>query len=375
MKKILIGLALLVTSSLLSTLPLPLRAQRVLVVASRASDHVRMIAAARPFFQRLADSTGLMIDFTDDTSVINDANLHRYQAFVMLHLAPFDMSYAQQAALQRFIEAGGGWVGIHAAGLTGAGFLAPHTRYWQWFEDFMGGVAYSPHPAYQPARLVVEDRGHPVAAGLPSSFIVSDEWYEFSSSPRSRVHVLASVDESTYHQNKPMGDHPIAWCNEQYPHTVYIGVGHDPSVLDNAAYARLLRNALLWAARPSVPIEMAGGRVSYGQVLSTPQSPGVVYARAKTWFEGPSPDHNLHLDFADSNHLSGSDVLKVGAFFVRFRFDVTVRDGSYILHTDHYRVVCRSGSRHARIVGVLGPCARRPSPLPGAGPVREWRLA
>lgn len=328
MKKILIGIALFVSQTVI--------AQRVLVVASRASDHVRMIAAARPFFQHLADSTGLTIDFTDDTSVINDANLRRYQAFVMLHLAPFDMSYGQQAALQRFIEAGGGWVGIHAAGLTGSSFLAPHTRYWQWFEDFMGGVVYSPHPAYQQARLVIEDRGHPVCHGLPASFPISDEWYEFDHSPRSTVHVLASVDESTYHQNKPMGDHPIIWANERYPHTVYIGVGHDPSDFDNAAYVRLLRNALLWATRPSVPIEMAQGRVSYTHVKSTLESPGEVYAAATTWFANPSVDHNLHLDFADSNHLAGSDVIKVGAFFVRFRFDVTVREGSYVLHTDHY---------------------------------------
>src|SRR5258708_4691946 len=46
---------------------------------------------------------------------------------------------ASRAKDQKFVEQGRGWVGIHEAGLTGREFLAPRTKYWQWFEDFMGG--------------------------------------------------------------------------------------------------------------------------------------------------------------------------------------------------------------------------------------------
>ena len=233
----------------------PVPSFRVLVLASRASDHVKMIAAARPYLEKMAADNNFSLDFTDDTSKINDANLAGYQVFVMLHLAPFDMSYSQQAALQRFVEQGKGWVGIHAAGLTGKEFLAPHSRYWQWFEEFMGGVIYSPHPAYQQATLIVEDRNHPATKGLPARFAISDEWYEFNTSPRSHVRVLASVDESSYRQNKPMGDHPIIWTNERYRRMIYIGVGHDPSVFNNDSYTSLLRNAILWAASISIPMK------------------------------------------------------------------------------------------------------------------------
>ena len=341
MKKHLLQQFLIIVASIVSTAALAQAPRfRVLVVASRASDHLRMIAAAQPFFQRMADSADFALDFTDDTSVINTANLKRYQVFVMLHLAPFDMSYAQQEALQRFIEGGGGWVGIHAAGLTGATFLAPHTRYWQWFEDLMGGVVYSPHPAYQQATLVVEDRSHPATHGLPSSFPISDEWYEFDHSPRAQVRVLARVDESTYHQNKPMGDHPIVWTNEQYPHTIYIGVGHDPSALQNPAYAALVKNAILWAGRPSIPIPMKEGRVSYTHTQPTLLSPGYIYAQARRWFEGPSPDHNLTLTFADSTHLAGTQVLRVPMgdhyYLVRYRLEVSIADGQYTIRTSHY---------------------------------------
>jgi len=159
---------------------------RVLVVASKAKDHLKMIAAAKPFFEELAAKNHFAVDFTDDADTINDENLAHYQVFVMLHLAPFDMTYAQQAAMQKFIESGKGWVGIHAAGLTGRDFLAPGTTYWEWFEAFMGGVTYSPHPAYQKGTVIVEDRKHPATKHLPAKFEISDEWYEFNESPRQR---------------------------------------------------------------------------------------------------------------------------------------------------------------------------------------------
>lgn len=207
-----------------------------------------MIAAATPFLETMAQENGFTVRVSLDAGEINDENLAQYQVFVMLHLAPFDMSAAQQAALQRFIVSGKGWVGIHAAGLAGKNFLGVGTPYWQWFEDFLGGVTYSPHPRYQKGTVLVEDREHPATRNLPASFEMSDEWYEFNESPRARVRVLATADESTYKQNKPMGDHPLIWINEQFRRAIYIAVGHDSTALANPAYAILLRDSLLWAA-------------------------------------------------------------------------------------------------------------------------------
>src|SRR5437588_2633171 len=208
---------------------------KTLVVASKAKDHLPMIASAEPFFAQMAAENRFAVDFTDDAGTINEENLGRYQVFVMLHLAPFDMTPPQQEALQRFIESGKGWVGIHAAGLTGKQFRRD-AKYWQWFEDFMGGVTYSPHPAYQKGTVAVEVRRHPATKHLPARFEISDEWYEFNGNPRGQTRILATADESTYKQNKPMGDHPIIWTNERYRRAIYIAIGHDPSALENKAY-------------------------------------------------------------------------------------------------------------------------------------------
>ena len=144
-----------------------------------------MIAAATPMLEKMARENHFAIDITDDATVVNDENLARYQVFVQLQEAPFDLSSDQQQALQKFIEQGHGWVGIHAAGLTGKRFIDAKSKYWQWFEDYLGGITYSPHPKYQPGVLVIEDRTHPVTKNLPARMEISDEWYEFNESPRS----------------------------------------------------------------------------------------------------------------------------------------------------------------------------------------------
>jgi len=221
---------------------------KVFVTTSKAKDHIKMMAVAEPALQKMAEENNFQIDISNDTALINDHNLSEYQVFIALQQAPFDMSPEQQQSVQRFIEQGKGWVGIHAGGLTGNFFKGADKPYWQWFENFMGGIVYSPHPAFQRGMLIVEDPNHPVTKNLPSQFEVADEWYEFDKSPRPNVHVLIRADESSYHQNKPMGDHPIVWTNEQFNRMIYIGIGHDPYLWGDTNYVTMVKQAILWAA-------------------------------------------------------------------------------------------------------------------------------
>ena len=189
---------------------------RVFVITSMAKDHQKMIAAAMPVLHRLGRENGFGVDITNDGEAITEEKLRGYQVVVMLQEAPFDVPAEGQKAIEKFVEAGGGWVGIHAAGLPSREYTAKESAYWGWYEKLMGGeggIQYRPHPAYQKARLVVEDRGHAATKELPGEMWVSDEWYEFDHSVRGRkgIRVLASVDEGTYKQNVAMGDHPMIW--------------------------------------------------------------------------------------------------------------------------------------------------------------------
>jgi type 1 glutamine amidotransferase len=223
---------------------------KVLVVASADPDHNPMILKSKAFLEEIASQNNFEIFFTRDATLINDENLSKYRVFVQLHLAPFDMTETQQIALQHYISRGKGWVGVHAAGLTGRQFQRPDAPYWKWFEELMGDIIYSPHPQKQTGTIVVEDRMHPVTKNLPPSFTFFDEWYEFNRSPRPSVHVLATADETSYKPEKPMGDHPMIWINPSFNRVIYVGIGHDTSACKDPNFGILMRDAILWAASP-----------------------------------------------------------------------------------------------------------------------------
>ncbi|MBK7710178.1 MAG: ThuA domain-containing protein, partial [Bacteroidales bacterium] len=223
---------------------------KILVVASADPDHDPMIMKAEGFLKKMGAENNFDVFYTRDATLINDENLAQYQVFVQMHLAPFDMTPDQQAALQHFISQGKGWVGVHAAGLTGTQFKGTSVPYWMWFEKLMGDIIYSPHPKKQTGKILVEDRTHPVTKNLPPSFSFYDEWYEFNRSPRPNVHVLATADETSYKQEIPMGDHPMIWINPHYDRAVYIGIGHDTTACTDPNFTILMRDAILWAASP-----------------------------------------------------------------------------------------------------------------------------
>jgi type 1 glutamine amidotransferase len=276
---------------------------RVLVVASADPDHAPMIDAAPPLFESIARENGFAVDFTRGGAAVTDEGLSRYAVVVVLHMAPFDLSNDQQDALQRFVERGGGWVGVHAAGLTGKQFLAPGMRYWQWFEDFFGSVVYSPHPALQKGTVAVEDRAHPVTRNLPERFEVIDEWYEFDRSPRPNVHVLACADESTYKPKQPMGDHPIVWTHPKHERMVYVGIGHHVSMCADPHFRILMRDAILWA-RASAPRFRA-------LVLAEKAQPHAAFVEAASrWLDDWARRDGFALDFVENTETIDEALLQ-----------------------------------------------------------------
>jgi type 1 glutamine amidotransferase len=86
---------------------------------------------------------------------------------------------------------------------------------------------------------------------IPESFVIpKEEWYTYDKSPRPNVHVLASVDESSYSpaSDIKMGDHPVIWTNDHMTaRNVYIFMGHGPDLFENKSFTTIFRNAINWA--------------------------------------------------------------------------------------------------------------------------------
>lgn len=220
---------------------------RVFVIGAVDQYHSPMVQCARSMFQAIADNNNLDLHFTTDTAEITLATLTRYDVFIQLHVAPYDLSASQQFAIQQFISRGKGWIGIHAAGLIGKNLQPADRHSWKWYWKMLGDANYTPHPPLQDGTVRIEDASHPVVRNLPSTFSLRDEWYEFDAPP-ANAHVLAVADESSYQPRNPMGTHPVIWTNPDYDRALYISVGHDVSSCDNSDYSVLIRDAIQWAA-------------------------------------------------------------------------------------------------------------------------------
>jgi len=97
--------------------------------------------------------------------------LKKYAAIVFLSSTGEILSGNQEIAVERYMQAGGGFVGIHAA--TDAEYD------WNWYVKMIGG-SFKSHPANQEATLIINDKNHPSTDSLPATWTRTDEWYNFN---------------------------------------------------------------------------------------------------------------------------------------------------------------------------------------------------
>ncbi len=174
------------------------------------------------------ESLGTANDFsvtaTENANHFTAANLANYEAIVFLNTINNVLNSSQEAAMEQYIQNGGGFVGVHSAAGTEPS--------WGWYGDLVG-ARFQSHPAIQQATVVVTDQTHPSTAHLPQQWVRTDEWFNYQSNPRGSVNVLATLDESTYSGGVDGADHPIAWYHDfDGGRSWYTGLGHT-----NASYA------------------------------------------------------------------------------------------------------------------------------------------
>jgi cytochrome c len=177
---------------------------RVLVFTRTAGFRHRSIEDGVAAIRRLGRRHGFAVDDTADPARIGQG-LAGYRAVVFLSTTGDLLDPGQQAALERYLRGGGGWVGVHAA--------ADAEYDWPWYGGLVGAW-FRRHPAVQRATVRPAPGAAALAGKLPARWERSDEWYDFRANPRGRVRVLATVDESTYRDGGMGTDHPIAWCQE-----------------------------------------------------------------------------------------------------------------------------------------------------------------
>src|SRR5829696_5162428 len=92
--------------------------KKILVFSKTAGYRHESIPDGKLALIELGKNNEFEVDTTEDASLFNEDNLKKYKAVVFLSTTMNVLDPVQQADFKRFIESGGGFVGIHAAADT-----------------------------------------------------------------------------------------------------------------------------------------------------------------------------------------------------------------------------------------------------------------
>ncbi len=189
----------------------------------------------------MATKQHVLVDATEDATAFTGANLQRYKGVIFLSTTGTILDDEQKRAFEQYIRAGGGYVGIHSAS---------DTEYnWSWYGQLVGAY-FKGHPSHlQPASITVEDTQHASTSTLPHTWERTDEWYNFRSNPRSQVHVLLTLNETTYQGGTMGSDHPISWYHDfDGGRSWYTGMGHTEASFKEPLFLAHIWGGIVYAA-------------------------------------------------------------------------------------------------------------------------------
>jgi type 1 glutamine amidotransferase len=296
-------------------------APRVLVFSKTAAFRHDSIPTGVQALKEIGEERGFTIEHTEDGGVFSPGKLGKFDVVLFLSTTGDVLDAVQEAAFESFVRGGGGYVGIHAAA---------DTEYdWPFYADVVG-AHFKTHPKIQKARVRVEDRSHPATHFLPADFERTDEWYTYRSNPREKVHVLMSLDESTY-EGGGMGDHPITWWKTtDKGRCFYTGFGHTKESYAEPDFRRMLGEAIVWAAQ--------GRRSDPAPFVEWPPLQGWT-SLADGGTEGPAfenvPGANRHLT-SSSRHGDG-------LYHLEFRIPKGSNSGVYLMGRYELQILDSSG--------------------------------
>lgn len=188
-----------------------------------------------------------VITVTEDASLLRDDFLAKMDVAVFMNPTGDAICETGQAAFEKFMKSGKGFVGIHAA--------ADFEYDWEFYGNLVGAY-FRTHPPAQKATVIFENYDHPAMEPFKGkkTYTTVDEWYSFKESPRENVNVLACLDESTVTKQKDdtwkMGDHPLIWWTEKEDvRSFYTVFGHTHESFQDELVIQHITNAINWAGK------------------------------------------------------------------------------------------------------------------------------
>ncbi|HEY8833874.1 MAG TPA: ThuA domain-containing protein [Gemmatimonadaceae bacterium] len=214
---------------------------RVLVFSKTAGFRHSSIGVGRAAIRKLGQENGFAVDTTEDAGAFTSKNLARYRAVVFLNTTGDVLDAAQQDVFERYIQAGGGYVGVHSA---------TDTEYdWPWYGR-LAGAWFNGHPGNPNVRKAtyrVLDKNHPSTAGFPDTLVREDEFYNFKSIDPT-IHVLIEIDEKSYEGGTNGDHHPMSWYHDfDGGRAWYTNMGHTEATYSEPLFLQHLLGGLRYA--------------------------------------------------------------------------------------------------------------------------------
>lgn len=231
---------------------------RVLVYTKNGKGFVHdNIATASGAILKLGKEHGFAVDTSSDPEVFTEANLKKYALLIFNNTnnEVFDTD-DQKVQFMRYVQAGGGFVGLHSA--TGT------ERQWPWFKRLIG-ASFLRHAKHQPFTEIIIDPSHPSTSFLPQRWQRDDECYFFKEfNPDIHVlivHDLAPLDDKdkpTYYGGTSS---PSVWCHEfDGGRQWYTSLGHDAAIYETKEFQQHIMGGIKWILGSQKPLDYSKAR-------------------------------------------------------------------------------------------------------------------
>ena len=216
---------------------------RVLVFSQTKGYRHESIKAGKAALQKLGSEKGFVVDTTEVSADFNEENLKKYRAVVFLSTTGDVLDQMQQNAFIRYIQGGGGYVGIHAAA---------DTEYDWWWYGKLVGAYFKSHPQIQEAKF---KKVKPFGTGtnLPDEWIRTDELYNYKKIS-DEINVLYTLDETSYKGGENGDYHPISWYHDfDGGRSFYTGMGHTNESFSDPLFVDHVYQGILYALGEGKP--------------------------------------------------------------------------------------------------------------------------
>jgi type 1 glutamine amidotransferase len=238
--------------------PIKLKNIKVLVYTKNGKGFVHdNIASAVACIQKLGHEQGFKVDVSDDPAVFTADNLKQYTMliFTSTNNDVFNTD-EQRVAFRDYMEAGGGFVGIHS--ITGT------ERNWTWFKQ-MVGCTFVVHDVYQKFNVDVIAPNSPLVQGIPKVWQREDECY-FGKEWYPGIIVVMADDISSLDAKRPdihvkgvgsFGNlYPAVWYQHFDGGNIWItALGHAKENYSDPTFVTLILNGIKFIAGESKKLD------------------------------------------------------------------------------------------------------------------------